>query len=272
MTEHTFPTPQPIRLYTELTAGKVVVTAGDTTETRVTVEGRDPERVQVEQHGEQISVIAPRQWGLALFNSYSVTVTLPVGSSLAIKTGSADIVSNGTVRDVLAKSGSGEVQIERATGAVDVTVGSGDIAIDEVGGALKVKTGSGDIVVGSTGGAAMLATGSGDVRLGETVGPVNVKTGSGDVRVRDALADVSMTTGSGDFEVVMAHRGRISGKGASGDINVGIPEGVPVWTDLTTVTGKIRSKLPPTGAPAEGQDHVELRMQTVTGDITLLPA
>jgi DUF4097 and DUF4098 domain-containing protein YvlB len=272
MTEYTFATPQPTRLYAELTAGKIVVTAGETTETRISVEGRDPERVLVEQHGEQISVIAPKQWGLVLFNSYAVTVSLPADSSLAIKTGSADITGTGRVRDVLAKSGSGEVSLDHATGTVDVTTGSGDVSTGRVEGPLKVKTGSGDIVVDAALAAAVLASGSGDIRVGESDGPVNAKTGSGDIRVRDAHDDISMSTGTGDFEVGTAHRGRISGKGASGDVSVGIPPGVPVWTDLTTVTGRIRSTLPATGAPAEGQDHVEVRLQTVTGDITLQPA
>ena len=58
-------------------------------------------------------------------------------------------------------------------------------------------------------------------------------------------------------------------KGASGDVRVGIPSGLPVWTDLSTVSGSIRSSLEGAGQPAEGQDHVELRAKTVSGDIVL---
>ena len=96
-----------------------------------------------------------------------------------------------------------------------------------------------------------------------------VKTGSGDLRVRQAHDDVSMATGSGDFLIDLASRGRITAKGASGDVVVGIPAGTPVWTDVSTVSGSIRSSLEGAGQPAEGEDHVELRAKTVSGDIVL---
>ena len=66
-----------------------------------------------------------------------------------------------------------------------------------------------------------------------------------------------------------ANRGRLTAKGASGDVHVGIPAGVPVWTDISTVSGEIRSNLHGAGEPGEGADHVELRAKTVSGDIVL---
>ena len=78
-----------------------------------------------------------------------------------------------------------------------------------------------------------------------------------------------MATGSGDFLIDLARRGRLTAKGASGDVVVGIPAGMPVWTDLSTVSGSIRSSLEGAGQPAEGEDHVELRAKTVSGDIVL---
>ena len=68
------------------------------------------------------------------------------------------------------------------------------------------------------------------------------------------------------------HRGRITAKGASGDIAIGVVAGVPVWTDITTVSGQIRSDLQGAGQPEEGQDHVEVRAKTVSGDIVLTEA
>ena len=58
-------------------------------------------------------------------------------------------------------------------------------------------------------------------------------------------------------------------KGASGDVHIGIPAGIPVWTDITTVTGRIRSSSSGAGEPSRGPDHVEVRAKTVTGDIVL---
>jgi hypothetical protein len=50
---------------------------------------------------------------------------------------------------------------------------------------------------------------------------------------------------------------------------VGIPSGVPVWTDVSTLTGSVTSNLVGAGEPAEGQPYVELRAKTVSGDVRL---
>jgi DUF4097 and DUF4098 domain-containing protein YvlB len=78
-----------------------------------------------------------------------------------------------------------------------------------------------------------------------------------------------MSTGSGDMRIREASKGKLSAKGASGDVLVGIPAGVPVWTDLTTVSGDISSDLRGAGQPEPGADYIELRAKTVSGDIHL---
>ena len=65
------------------------------------------------------------------------------------------------------------------------------------------------------------------------------------------------------------HRGQLQAKNVSGDIRVGIPAGVPVWTDVSSVTGEVTSTLEAAGRPDEGQDYVELRAKTVSGDVHL---
>ena len=84
--------------------------------------------------------------------------------------------------------------------------------------------------------------------------------------IRDST---SFSTGSGDVSIDHVRRGRVTVKGASGDVSIGIAAGVPVWTDITTVTGTISSDLQGAGAPQEGQDHIEVRAKTVSGDIAL---
>jgi hypothetical protein len=51
---------------------------------------------------------------------------------------------------------------------------------------------------------------------------------------------------------------------------VGIPAGTPVWTDISSLTGRIHSTLSGAGQPAEGQDHVEVRATTVSGNVSLV--
>jgi DUF4097 and DUF4098 domain-containing protein YvlB len=270
MTEHHFPTPRPVSLYVEIGKGTVRVEATDTTETRVQVTGRDADQVRVEQSGDQVTVVAPQRAGFLSGDSrLDVAVTVPTDSDLAVKTGSADITVDGTLGSGKVKSGSGDVRLDTFGGPALVDTGSGDIRLEEARAELRIKSGSGSISLGSVESAVAVSTGSGDVEIGRAAGPTVVKTGSGDLKVVEALHDVSLTTGSGDLLVGTAQRGRLTAKGASGDVRVGIPAGVPVWTDISTLSGEIHSSLRGAGEPREGADHVELRAKTVSGDILL---
>lgn len=272
--EHRFDTPGPVHLVTEIAKGAVRVTATDTTETLVEVTGKDADQVSVRQDGERIIVTAPRR-GVGLFGAdtrLDVAVTLPSQSSVDVRTGSADITITGTVGAGNLKTGSGEIVADTVTGVLLAASGSGAVRVQEARRDLRVKSGSGDVVVGEVAGSAAVSTGSGDVQLGTTHEAVVVKTGSGDLKVGRAYGDVALTTGSGDCAIGAAHRGRMSLKGASGDLQVGVPAGVPVWTDISTVTGQIRSGLRPVGEPREGADHVEIRARTVSGNIALAEA
>jgi DUF4097 and DUF4098 domain-containing protein YvlB len=269
--DHTFETPEPIELYVEVGRGHVDVTATDTDRTTVTVTGDHAEDLLVEQREGQVAVIAPRSNGFLSGGNrrYFVSVTLPTGSALALKTGSADTRAEGEYAATWANTGSGDLSVERVTGPLEVQAGSGDLSFDELTGEGRVKSGSGDVRVGRAAGSLTVSTGSGDVLVERVAGELAVKTGSGDVRVGESSDDVSFSTGSGDLQVDLARRGRFTVKGASGDVRLGIPAGTPVWTDITTVTGRIHSEVGGAGEPAEGQDHVEVRAQVATGDITL---
>ena len=270
MTEYHFDTPQPVSLYVEIGKGTVRVDAIDTTESHVQVTGRDADQVRVEQSGDQITVVAPQRTGfLSGDTRLDVSVTVPTDSDLAARTGSADISVDGTLGSGKIKSGSGDVRLDTFGGPALVDTGSGDIRLDEARAELRIKSGSGSVDIGRVESAVSVSTGSGDVEIGSASGPTVVKTGSGDLTVADARNDVSMSTGSGDLVIGAAQRGRLTAKGASGDVRVGIPAGVPVWTDLSTLSGEIRSSLRGAGEPQEGADHVELRAKTVSGDILL---
>jgi DUF4097 and DUF4098 domain-containing protein YvlB len=270
MTEHHFDTPHPVRLYAEIGKGSVTVDATDTTETRVEVTGREAEQVVVRQDGDQVSVVAPKQRGSFLGGDarLEVVVTLPTSSEVAVRTGSADIDVNGTVAAAQLRSGSGSVDVETVDGPLVVETGSGDVRVRDAHDQARVKSGSGDVALDEAAGVAV-STGSGDVRLALTHGPAVVKTGSGDLKVGESHADVSLSTGSGDLVLDRARRGRVTVKGASGDVLVGVPTGLPVWTDISTVSGEIRSNLAGAGRPEDGADHLEIRAKTVSGDVVL---
>ncbi|WP_067432314.1 DUF4097 family beta strand repeat-containing protein [Nocardioides jensenii] len=270
--ERTFATPQPVELYVELGRGALSVATGDVTQTTVTVTGKHADEVLVEQNDTLISVIAPRdRAGFFGTNEarLDVTVSLPADSRVITKTGSADQVLEGRYELGKLKSGSGDIRIDDVTGALVVNTGSGDIAIASCAGDLRIKSGSGDVRVAHTTASAGVSTGSGDITFERTDADVVAKSGSGDLGITLAGGDVTAQTASGNVTVRELRRGSLTSKNASGNIAVGIPAGIPVWTDVNTVTGRIASDLAGAGQPEPDQDYIELRATTVSGDISL---
>jgi len=270
--ERTFDTPEPIQLYVELGSGQVRITAADTTSTEVTASGEHADDVVVEQQGGRISVIGPKQRTGFLGGKDAkihLAITVPTGSELVTRSGSADQHVTGTLAQVSARSGSGDIQLDTITGHTVVDTGSGDVTVNDAGADVRIKSGSGDIGVASVTGTTGISTGSGDVTVGATGASAVLKSGSGDLRVGQASGDVSLSSASGDLLVDTQHRGGVVAKNASGDVRIGIPGGVPVWTDVSTVTGRIASDLEGAGQPQSGEDYIEVRAKTVSGDIVL---
>lgn len=271
MSEYLFETPSPIGLRVELDRGAVHVAAEDTTRTRVLVEGEGADLVVVTHGGGRVTVDATRQRTGLLGGrpELHVTVTVPTDSDIDVRAGSADLTVDGAVGAVRLRTGSGDVRVSTANGPAVLESGSGGLGIDDALGALRVKSGSGEVRIGRARSSAVVSTGSGDVAIGSAAGPAAVKTGSGDVALEQALGDVSLTTGSGDLVVGAARRGRLTANGGSGDVRIGVPAGLPVWTDITTGAGEIRSDLVGAGPPAEGAEHLEIRARSASGDIDL---
>jgi DUF4097 and DUF4098 domain-containing protein YvlB len=270
-TEHRFHTSGPLSLYVENGSGVVAVEAVETEESVVEITGRHADEVRVTHEEGHLSVVAPqRRTGfLSGDSALRMRLQVPTGVELRIKTGSADVTVDGTVGAAQVRSGSGDVRLDALSAPAEIETGSGDVVVAAALSELSVKSGSGDVRAARTESAVAVSTGSGDIELGTAAGPAVVKTGSGDFRVVEAAGDVSLSTGSGALLIETARRGRISVKGASGDVQIGVPAGIPVWTDISTISGRISSDLQGAGEPAEGADHLEVRATTVSGDVVL---
>ena len=81
--------------------------------------------------------------------------------------------------------------------------------------------------------------------------------------------NVAVRSGTGTLGIGRFTSGEARFKNGFGDIRIGVPEATPVWTDITTGTGRIVSDLTPTGKPAPGQPHVAVTAKTATGDVYL---
>lgn len=123
-----------------------------------------------------------------------------------------------------------------------VSTGSGAIGATSVG-VLHAKSGSGDLDVGEVREEAQVTTGAGRIRIGRLVGPITAKTGSGWLRIDHLIGDLRFSTGSGAVGIIRVSRGRLDITASSGKVRVGIDPGVPVWTDITSVSGRVESNL-----------------------------
>ena len=268
--QHTFDTTGPTSLFVEIGRGDVTVRADQEHGVTIDVSGDHADEVTVEQRGDRIVVIGPQRGGFyGRSGDLDVSISCPHDSDLATQLGSADLVVTGVLGSAALKAGSGDVDVEGANGDSRIETGSGDIQLGLVAGDLRVKAGSGDVTLRELGGSATISTGSGDVDIDHATGDVQVKTGSGDLHVRRPEGDVALSTASGDLTVDVMGAGQLAAKNVSGDIRVGVVGGLPVWTDVTTLTGSVSSTLAGAGQPAEGDPYLELHAKTVSGDIYL---
>jgi DUF4097 and DUF4098 domain-containing protein YvlB len=275
--DYHFDTPSPIHLYVEIPAGEVRLEAADVTTTDVVLEPIGDvtraqaiiDEVRVEHRGDDVYVLFPKH-GRSLFGDRGhvrLTVRAPSGSAVSIKSGSADVSATGRFGDVDAATGSGDVRFEH-TGRARIRSGSGEIRVEDVDGTLEAKSGSGTIEFAAVHGAAKISNGSGDVRVGVVDGELSVKSGSGDVSIADATESVHALSGSGDFAVERVHRGTVRARTGSGDVRVGVADGIAVLLDVSTASGTVRSELEAAGAPEDGR-HATVAVKTGSGDIVL---
>ncbi|TDW17822.1 DUF4097 family beta strand repeat-containing protein [Kribbella kalugense] len=187
-----------------------------------------------------------------------------------VKTGSGDIVADVPLGSARLATGSGDVRLTRVEHELGVNTGSGDVKVESVAGAVRASTGSGSIDIEEAGDALGLSTGSGDVTVGDVAGPTSVKVGSGDITIERIRDHSVATSGSGDVKVEIADAPSVQAETARGDVQIGVPDGLPTFLDLKTVTGQIRCDLEPSEKPAEGERALTLRARTVSGDITVV--
>jgi DUF4097 and DUF4098 domain-containing protein YvlB len=254
MSEYTFDTPRPLEVHVEVPAGNVDVRCEETTSTQVHVESRHEEladRTTVRLDGGRLRIEAPtKRFGLS-FGSGSgvnISVTVPVGSRLVVKTASADLHCHGELGGLAVVTASGDITADQVDGDATVQTASGDVNIGAVSGQLSVKGSSSDLSVEHVD-RLMASTASGDMTVGTLTGQLIARSASGDVRVVDAAgSQVSVTT-------------------VSGEIEVAVRPGTALKLELFSRSGSVRSQLQVEELPPEGDLSLDLRLLSTSGDI-----
>ena len=243
MRRETFTTPAPPRIDVRLAAGEVDVTTGAGAETTVLLEplndrGTDAiAKAGVYASGDSVVVeVRIKRAGRPSAHSPSVRVTVgaPNGAGLHVQSASADLVARGRYR------------------AVALKTAAGDVTVDEVDDDLVVSGVSGDVKVRRVGGDAKASTVSGDLRIHEVGGNVHWNTVSGNV------------------EIESIGGAKIDANSVSGDIRLGVRRGASVFLEARTVTGKMTSELEATDGPPADGPTVQLRAQSVSGNVRIV--
>ncbi|WP_420323386.1 DUF4097 family beta strand repeat-containing protein [Kribbella antibiotica] len=258
----------------EIGSGEVLLVPVDGTQTFVDLEvedGTDEDVIYTVEDGELIVELRKgRRFNTRRGPEIHVRISTPAVLDVRAKTGSGDITSQVPLGTARLSTGSGDIRLESVQGDLAVSTGSGDVRVAHVAGITKGSTGSGSIDIGEAATTIGLSTGSGDVRIGDAAGPTSIKVGSGDITIERVRDHSVATSGSGDVTVEVADGPSIQAETANGDVRVGVPDGIPTYLDLKTVTGRIRSELEPSAKPEAGERSLTLRARTVTGDITVV--
>jgi hypothetical protein len=276
-----FETTTPPRLRINIPSGRITVTADETTVTRIELtasRGDGAARdwiaaAEIVQVGDEISVRGPKM-GFSLFSmgwQVEAVVHAPSGSHATLGIGAGRIETVGRMGEVSVNTGAGGVHIAECASA-DAHTGAGSIEIKSVSGSMEAKTGAGKVRVGEVAGDARITTAAGGVRIERCGGAAKLKTAHGDIEVGDAGDAVDAFTASGSIWVRRADHGRVQARSVSGGVSAGVAAGVAAMLDLSTVSGRVRSDLEASGAPAAGEAHVELILSTVSGNVSVARA
>jgi DUF4097 and DUF4098 domain-containing protein YvlB len=231
-------------------SGDVRVT-GSTKAKRVT--GTGP--IVIKERGGEVKVVGTDP-------DDPVTLTVPSGVELDVKTRSGDISISGVTGAVRVRSVSSRLRVKGARG-VDVKSVSGSVRLEQVTGRLRVKTVSGTIRASGKLSEIDVTTVSGSVTLDQLAGPGKVRTTSGEVKL-------SGTLGKGARARIRSHSGHVTAR-------LRVPAGAEYAMrsysgDLELKPGskaKTRRIEERRAEGAVGKGGASLELSTFSGDITL---
>jgi DUF4097 and DUF4098 domain-containing protein YvlB len=239
----------PCRVEVKLTSGLVQVHTGSATELSVSLSATDTDDMDITQIGNSVSIVQSSKW---MRRSGSLRLVLRVPP----------------LCDVNVTGSSADVELRGPLGEARVRTSSGDVDVDLVE-RLDVTTASGNARVNRTTGDAIFATASGDVVASVVTGRLVGSLSSGDVRVRQVAGSVEITTASGDVTVERCDGDEIQIRTVSGDISLGLPAGIRVEPELSTLSGRTTLPDPAPKGDDAPRRVVRVRLKSVSGDLRI---
>ncbi len=256
--ERTFDTPHPVRLSVQNEVGLVTIVAGDRDTTEVLVSADSPaaddivERTVVERRDDQVVVKVPRQ-GKGFFRRSERDRP---GQPARAQRRDRRHRFGGRRRDRADRdSRHHDRQRRRHHGrrVVGVSVARRPAATSPWATSAASSAWTphrGACAARASANAPAFSSASGEVEIGLAQDRVDIKTSSGRVRLGELARGADVVNVSGDVRVLSLAEGTLRVRSVSGDVSVGVAEGVELHVDVQTMTGRVHSEIPIDDAPA----------------------
>ena len=277
----TFETTQPIAVVVDVSVrADIRIVAGNRADTVVNVQPRSATRAQDLNVSEQATVdytggrLQVRLHPLRRYSWFGdggavdITIEVPIGCSLELKSGMGDLHCEGEFGSAELKTEMGHVRMDHCTD-LRVHTGMGDVTLERVAGRAEIKTGSGKVRIREIDGIASVKNGNGGTHIVDAAGELKVSAANGDVTLERAGATTTIKASNGDITVGEVARGTLTLQTAAGSLAIGVLEGSAAWLDLSTKYGRVRNGLDATTGPRETDAKVEIRARSAYGDITV---
>lgn len=199
----------------------------------------------------------------ALHCEADLSVTVPEGTRVVVRTSDGAVRVAGAVGDVEVRAADGDASVTGAQGAVDVRGADGDVTVRDVAGGVDVEVGDGDVRVSDAGDDVRVRGRDGSAVVDGVRGDAEVRTSDGHLEVRDVRGSLAARTSDGDV-LVSAVRGDVLALAADGDVTVH-GTGDPVALTIATSDGRQRVE-----APTDPDADVRVELRTVDGDVAYL--
>lgn len=277
----TFETPQPIAVVVDVSVrADIWIVARDRKDTVVNVQPRKAGRSLDVRMSEQTTVDysdgrlqvrlrpALRHTWFSDGGAVEITMDVPIGCTLELKSGMGDLRCEGEFSAADLKTDLGHIRIDHC-GELRAHTGMGDVSVERVAGKAHIKTGSGKIRIREVDGVATIKNGNGSTYITDAAGELSVSAANGDVSLKRAGISTTVKASNGDITVGDVAAGSLNIQTAAGTLAIGVRHGSAAWLDLSTKYGRVRNALDATSGPGDATNTVEIRARSAYGDITV---
>ena len=172
-----------------------------------------------------------------------VTLTVPRGLELDVRTGDGTISAHGIEGTLVAETADGRIRLSEVKGRVSARSGDGSILGEDLDGDFDVETDDGRVRLEGRFGALRAVTGDGSIRIAceagtEPTGDWTIRTTDGSIELSlpaSVSAGIDASTGDGSISNELAHfTGETSKRRVRGSVGAG-----GVLIVVTTLDGRI---------------------------------